>query len=460
MKFKSDDTIAAIATPPGLGGVAVIRVSGPRSAALVHGIFRPSGATALIDAPSHRLLHGWIESEGRTVDEVMAVWMKAPHSYTREDVVEVHCHGGGMASGAILDRICSAGARPAEPGEFTFRAFVNGRLDLTQVEAVADIVRAPSRTALAVSANQLRGRLLEAIRAVRDDVRHVSALVNAGIDFPEEDVVFTNREECLSRMGRARAALAELVRTADQGRILREGLAVAIVGKPNVGKSSLLNALLREERAIVTEIPGTTRDTLEEIVELGGLALRMVDTAGIRESHDIVEREGIARSRRAIEQADLTLLVLDGSRPLDGDDRALLGMLDRAGALVAVNKLDLFAPRAPECTSELGGFDWVSLSALTGEGLAELERSIRGWVSRDERPVWESALITNLRQKHAAERALRACERAVQSIHERRGDELLAVDLASVLDALGDIVGETTAEDLLDRIFADFCIGK
>jgi tRNA modification GTPase len=460
MKFKNDDTIAAIATPPGTGGVAMIRVSGPCAPQIVGRLFRASGKTPLAEAASHRLLHGWIEVEGHMVDEVMAVWMKAPHSYTREDVVEVHCHGGGMAVRAILDGVCAGGARLAEAGEFTFRSFVNGRLDLTQVEAVADIVRAPSRTALTVSANQLRGRLLGAIQGIRDDVRHVSALVNASIDFPEEDVVFTNREACQTRMERARRALEELVHTADQGRILREGLAVAIVGKPNVGKSSLLNALLREERAIVTEVPGTTRDTVEEYVELDGLALRIVDTAGIRDTADRVEQAGIARSRRAIEQADLALLVLDGTRPLDADDRSLLDTLEPGRAIVVVNKRDLFGARGPDWQSNVDAFRRVEISALHREGLDELQHAIRGWAHLDDRPAWESALITNLRQKHAAERALRGCEDALRTIASGKGEELLSVDLSRVLDALGDIVGETTAEDLLDRIFADFCIGK
>jgi tRNA modification GTPase len=460
MKYRSDDTIAAIATPMGVGGVGIIRVSGEAAAEIVARIFRPSGRHGLADAPSHRMVHGWIEVEGQTLDEVLVVRMKAPHSYTREEVVEVHCHGGPLALRAILDGICAGGARLAEAGEFTFRAFINGRMDLTQVEAVPDLVRAGSRIALGISANQLRGRLHDAIQAIRDDVGHVAALVNASIDFPEEDVVFTSRQDCLDRLSRAHAALEALTRTADQGRILREGLAVAIVGKPNVGKSSLLNALLRENRAIVTEIPGTTRDTLEEYLELGGLGLRLIDTAGIRETAERVEREGVARSRRAMDQADLTLLVLDGSRPIEADDRALLTQVRPDRALAVINKRDLLRGRVPDWIGELEGFDPVIISALTGEGLPELEVGIRRWVVSDERPIWESALITNLRQKHAAARALDALEGSLQALRRGLGEELLAVDLSRVLEALGAIVGETTADDLLERIFAEFCIGK
>ena len=460
MNWKTDDTIAAIATPVGIGGVAIVRVSGAAAPSAVDGLFRPSGKAGLAEAPSHRMLHGWIEQEGRTVDEVLAVRMKAPHSYTREEVVEVHCHGGPLAARTILDLICGRGVRLAEAGEFTFRAFLNGRLDLTQAEAVADIVRAPSRLGLHVSANQLRGRLHDEIEAIRDDLGHLAALVAASIDFPEEDAVTVQREDCLARLSRSRERLRELLETADRGRILREGLAVAIAGKPNVGKSSLLNALLREDRAIVTEISGTTRDTVEEVAELGGLALRLIDTAGIRESRDRVEREGIARSRRAMELADLTLLVVDGSQALEAEDRRLLEAADPARTLVAVNKRDLMAAPLPAWIGEVARFEALTLSALTGAGLDGLEEWVRRWALRDERPVLEAALITNLRQKHAAARALEFVEAAHRALRENVGEELLAVDLSRALDALGDIVGETTAEDLLDRIFEEFCIGK
>jgi tRNA modification GTPase len=375
-------------------------------------------------------------------------------------VAEVHGHGGPVAVRAILDLIHARGARLAEAGEFTFRAFVNGRLDLTQAEAVTDLVRAGSRMALRVSANQLRGRLHDAIEALRQDVAHVAALVNASIDFPEEDVLFTQRRDCTGRLERAREKLAALVRGADKGRLMREGLGVAIVGKPNVGKSSLLNALLRENRAIVTDIPGTTRDTVEERLELDGLGVRLIDTAGIRHTEDLVEREGISRSRAAMAEADLTLIVLDASRALDGEDRALLAEAPPARALVVANKQDLAGERGPIRAPELAGYGQVPLSALTGEGLDALETRIRDWALRGEQPVWESATLTNARQKQAASRARDAVADALRTLEQGRGEELLAVDLARVLDALGDVVGETTAEDLLDRIFAEFCIGK
>jgi tRNA modification GTPase len=460
MALGSDDTIVAIATPLGVGGVGIVRLSGPAAVAIVDGFFRPARGGPLARSPTHRLRHGWALREGQPVDEVLAVVMRAPHSYTREDVVEVHCHGGTLVLRTVLELATAAGARLAQPGEFTQRAFLNGRIDLTQAEAVGDLVHTRSALGLRVSANQLRGRLHDEIEALRDELRQVAALVAAGIDFPEEDVVFAHRGEIEGRLGAVQARLDALLARAGQGRILREGLAVAIVGRPNVGKSSLLNALLRENRAIVTDIPGTTRDTLEEAAEVGGLMLRLVDTAGIRHSEDVVEREGIERARRAIAHADLVLLVLDASAPLTADDEALLAEVPPQATLVALNKRDRLAAAAPDWAPRLSGHEWLAISALRGDGLAELEARIRAWALRDERPVLEDALLTNLRQEQAARAARAALHDAQAALAARVGEELLAVELERVLQALGDIVGATTPDDLLERIFAQFCIGK
>lgn len=460
MRLDSEDTIAAIATPPGAGGVGIVRLSGPRAVAIAHPLFRSGGSHGLDRAASHHMLYGWIERDGQALDEVLAVVMRAPHSYTRQDVVEVHCHGGALVTRAVLELALKGGARLAQPGEFTLRAFLNGRLDLTRAEAVLDVVRARSEWGLRVSANQLRGRLYGEIQALREDVAHVAALVAAGIDFPEEDVVFSHREDILRRLQSVEAKLSALLETAERGRRMREGLAVAIVGRPNVGKSSLLNALLRESRAIVTEIPGTTRDTVEESLDLGGLAVRLIDTAGIRETADAVEREGIARTRRAVDQADLVLPVLDASAPLAPEDRQVLALAPAGAALAVLNKRDLLAGAEPAWAGELGALPRVTVSALTGEGLPGLEAWIRGWAVQDERPLLEHAVLTNLRQQQAAQGALGAVRSALAAIADGLGDELIAVDLSRALDALGDIVGETTADDLLDRIFAEFCIGK
>jgi tRNA modification GTPase len=460
MVLRSEETIVAIATPLGVGGVGVVRLSGPQAVAIADAFFRPAHGEPLSRSPSHLLRHGWVLDAGRPVDEVLAVVMRAPHSYTREDVVELHGHGGTLVLRTVLELATRGGARLARPGEFTLRAFLNGRIDLTQAEAVGDLVRTRSALGLQVSANQLRGRLHDEIAALQDEVQQVAALVAAGIDFPEEDVVFAHQGEIAGRLERVRARLEALLARASTGRIVREGLAVAIVGRPNVGKSSLLNALLRENRAIVTDIPGTTRDTLEEAAEVGGLMLRLVDTAGIRHSEEVVEREGIQRARRAIAAADLVLLVLDGAEPLTSDDETLLGEALPGATLVVVNKQDRLGGRKPDWIGRLEGREWLGLSALTGAGLPELEQRIRSWVLRDERPVLEDALITNLRQEQAARQAAEAVRDALQAVHGGVGEELLAVDLQRVLSALGEIVGVTTPDDLLNRIFAEFCIGK
>ncbi len=460
MKLIAEDTIAAIATPLGAGGVGIVRISGKDAVATMDPLFRPSAGRRLAKAASHRLQHGWIERDGEPVDEVLAVVMRAPRSYTREDVVEVHCHGGSLVLRTVLELALARGARLAQPGEFTLRAFLSGRLDLTRAEAVADMVGARSQLGLSVSANQLRGRLYEQIQALKEQAAHVAALVGAGIDFPEEDVVFAHRQDILRRMQAVRDGLQALLARAAQGRVLREGLAVAIVGKPNVGKSSLLNALLRESRAIVTAIPGTTRDTLEEQVELGGLAVKLIDTAGIRGTQDVVEQEGIARTRKAMAAADLVLAVLDGTAPLTDEDQQVLAGLPEQACLLVVNKRDRMAADEPQWAASVQGHPRLALSALTGAGLPELEDWIRRWALKEDRPQLEQALITNLRQEQAARRALEGAEAALEALAQGAGEELLAVDLSRVLDALGDIVGETTADDLLNRIFAQFCIGK
>jgi tRNA modification GTPase len=460
MPPRDEDTIAAIATPLGSGGIGIVRLSGRAAVAIADRFFRASGGIPLSGAPSHKLIHGWVEQDGAPLDEVLAVAMRAPHSYTCEDVVEVHCHGGSLAVRTVLELACAGGARLAQPGEFTQRAFLNGRMDLTQAEAVGDIVRSRSLLGLRVSADQLRGRLHGDILALREEVAQVAALVAAGIDFPEEDVVFAHRQDIVARLAGVRERLRALLGTATGGRMLREGVAVAIVGKPNVGKSSLLNALLRENRAIVTEVPGTTRDTLEEALELGGVGVRLIDTAGLRQTDDVVEREGISRAERAMALADLTLAVMDGSQPLDEDDRRVLEQSAGRPSLLVVNKRDRMPGPEPAWAPQAGDRPRVAVSARTGEGLEALEAWVRRWALNDERPVLEHAWITNLRQQQAAGHALGAVDAALAGLDSGAGEELLAVDLSRALDALGDIVGETTADDLLNRVFAEFCIGK
>lgn len=498
----AQDTIVAVATPLGVGGLGVVRLSGGQAVSIADAMFRPSGSTPLATAPSHRLMHGWILAPGSPakpgslstgidaagkdtagidaagkdaageafLDEAMGVVMRAPRSYTREDVVELQCHGGPLILRMVAEQACLLGARPARPGEFTLRAFLNGRIDLTQAEAVGDIVHSRTRMGLTVTVNQLRGRLLQAIDALRDEVAQVASLVAAGIDFPEEDVVFARQGELREALERAIGQLGRLVDTAGRGRIMRDGLGLALIGRPNVGKSSLLNALLRENRAIVTEIPGTTRDTLEETADLGGLAVRLVDTAGIREGADRVEAMGIDRARKAMAQADLVLLVLDGAAPLQPEDEALLAECDPAATMAVINKGDLLAEgrptwdgmpsTPPAALDRLALLEQVVISARDGSGLEGLENTIVARALNGEIPLAEEALLTNLRQEHAARTAREALGEALDALNRGLGEELVAVDLERALLALGEIVGQTTADDLLGRIFADFCIGK
>ena len=460
MKPGNEDTIAAIATPAGVGGVGIIRLSGGQSVAIADVLFRADSGVSLVAAQSHRFFHGWVYREGEPLDEVLAVVMRAPRSYTREDVVEIHCHGGQLVLRTVLEMAMEKGARLAAPGEFTQRAFFNGRIDLTRVEAVADIVRSRSLAGLKMTANQLRGRLYEAITGMKGELLDVAALTAAGIDFPEEDIVFAHRDEINERLVACRDRLKRLEDTAEKGRILRDGIYTAIVGRPNVGKSSLLNALLREERAIVTDVPGTTRDTVEESAEVGGIVLNLVDTAGIRETGDQVERMGIDRSLQAMERAELVLLLLDGAESLVADDRSLLERARPENTLVVINKRDRMNTATPEWMAQLEPHRPILLSATTGEGMAELENRVRQWAFSDDRSESEDALLTNLRQKQAAVRAREAVETALEGMADQRGDELLAVDLQQALDALGEIVGETTADDMMNRIFEEFCIGK
>lgn len=454
-----EDTIAAIATPPGVGGIGIVRISGSRAVGIADALFRPAGKCRLGQAASHHLLHGWLEHKAEVLDEVMAVVMRRPRSYTCEDVVELHCHGGLFALRETLRAVLEGGARLAQRGEFTLRAFLNGRMDLTQAEAVMDVVHARAPLGLRLALDQLRGRLAKEIAALQEQLREVAAFIAAGIDFAtEEDVLAAQQERIDELLARTRGRLEALIAGAEQGRRLREGFSVALSGAPNVGKSSLLNALLRENRAIVTKVPGTTRDTLEEEAELGGLAVQLIDTAGLRRGRSAAERAGIDRSMEAAARADLILFVLDGTRPPNATERARIRTLAPQKILIVLNKQDRMAHVPAPWQASLGAGEAICVSALRGDGLEELakriaERGIAG-------PRKEDALLTQLRQREAAVRALEAVRSTEDALAAGQGEELLAMDLDEALAALGEIVGETTAEDLLERIFSRFCIGK
>jgi len=458
---RDASTIAAIATPPGAGGIGVIRISGPGSLALLHRLFRPHHARAPIP---HRLTYGWVVDPvaGRDVDEVMAVFMPAPHSYTREDVVEIQCHSSYLILQHILGLILAAGALPAEPGEFTKRAFLNGRIDLTRAEAVIDLLQAQTSQGLQIAISLLRGSLQERVAAIRQDLLNVRAILEVAIDFPDDDLEILNPTSLQADLlSKVILPLEELLRAADRGRIYREGISVVILGRPNVGKSSLLNSLLKEERAIVTEIPGTTRDTIEDFLNIKGMPVRIVDTAGIRDNAEAVEELGIQRARRKQEEADLVLLVVDGAAGLQDDDLALLGSLAGRPALLVVNKIDLrpdrdlsaFANRTP-------GLPLVAVSARTGEGLAQLEEAIFAAVTGGAPAEPEHNCVPNARHRQALQGALESTRQLAAALADHLPPDLLAIEVQGALEQLGEIVGETTNEDLLDTIFTRFCLGK
>lgn len=451
------DTIVAPATPPGEGGVGIVRLSGSRAEPLLAETFQ--GRTAPAAMESHRLYHGHIcRHDGTPVDEVLAVIMRAPHSYTGEDVVEIHCHGGTQVLRGILDRLLGCGARLARPGEFTQRAFLNGRLDLAQAEAVAALIGARSEQAARTALGQLDGRLSRQLQGFAAELRELLLLVEAHIDFPDDDLGTLDQPLLATRAAAVHAAMAKLLGSFDAGRALREGVSVLILGRPNVGKSSLLNALLGETRAIVTEIPGTTRDTVEEQLVLDGLPLRLVDTAGVRDTQDPVEREGVRRARDKAAAADLVLLVIDASQPLTTEDHMALELAPPERVILVRNKSDL--PGGD--VDPLRNFPCqVTVSVRQGAGLAELRAAIVGHFVGDRgTEVAEGVVLTERRHREALAGALIALERFRSGQASGEPLECLALELREALTAVGEITGETTPADILDQIFSRFCIGK
>ena len=473
MSVMLEDTIAAVSTPSGVGGIAVLRVSGPAALEVVDKVFR--GKVVLRDAESHRAYFGRIvaddEASGRPeqerfVDDVVVTVFRKPNSYTGQDVVEISCHGGPYLTRKILNLLLRAGARLAEPGEFTQRAFLNGRMDLSQAEAVADLIRARSELNLRAAQSQYTGVFSRRIQELRSQLIEYSSLLELELDFAEEDVEFANREELRERLGEIVQAVDRLLGTYERGKVLREGAKLVIVGRPNVGKSSLLNALLREDRAIVTEEPGTTRDVLEEQLDIRGLLFRVVDTAGVREAVSRIEKEGVLRTLRQVQEADILLLLLDGSRPFGKADDALVQkvLADRNGdgrLLVAINKIDL--PRKltrTTVTERVGPYPVVEISAKHEQGLEELEAALVEVALNGTPFSGDEALVVNLRQKRGLEEARDSLSRALQTLDAGLSSEFVAVDLRAAMDALGSLIGEVTTEDILGNIFANFCIGK
>ena len=442
------DTIAAISTPIGEGGIGIVRLSGKDALPIARRLF--PGQLA-----NRRLVYGKImdPDSGEIVDEVLVAYMKAPHTYTREDIVEIDCHGGPIPLQRILELVLRYGARLANPGEFTLRAFLNGRIDLAQAESVLDVVRAKTQASLRLAVQGLGGRLSQPIKEIRSSLIEILAYLTARIDFPEDEV---DEQDITGPLEKALSTLQELIDNADAGMVYRQGVKTSIVGRPNVGKSSLLNRLLRQSRAIVTPVPGTTRDTLEEVVNLKGVPFVLIDTAGIIDSRDEVEALAVERSKKAIEQADFVLFVIDASEPLTGTDRGLIDLLAEKTVLVAFNKCDLPA------RAEIEELPWlrVSTSALTGEGLTELENGMVNAVLGGRVVTSEAMLVTNPRHKEALQRAERHLAQGRRAIEESLPDDFITIDITAALNALGEITGETVTEELLDTIFSRFCIGK
>ncbi|HLZ70814.1 MAG TPA: tRNA uridine-5-carboxymethylaminomethyl(34) synthesis GTPase MnmE [Dehalococcoidia bacterium] len=446
-----EDTIAAIATAPGEGAIGVVRISGPGAT----GIAKRIGLGSLRDRRA-RFAHFRDPASGAALDEGIALLMRGPRSYTGEDVVELQGHGGSRVLRRLFEATLCAGARAAEPGEFTLRAFLNGRLDLAQAEAVLALVQARTDVAADLALAGLQGKLTGPLRAARTAALELLAYLSARADFPDEDVPLRDIGPELAALG---DRLERLAAEAEYGLLQREGASIAIVGRPNAGKSSLLNRLLRQDRAIVTPVPGTTRDTLEETANLGGLRVVLTDTAGIRETTDAVERLGVERSRAAAAASDLLLLVIDASTPLNDDDRSLLALAASAPSIAALNKLDLGALVAPGAP-ELDGICALPVSALTGEGLDALERELHRAIIGERRPPASGAALSTLRQRDAARRALTSVRAACEGFAAGAPEDLLSVDLAAAVRALGELTGEDATEDLLDTIFTRFCIGK
>jgi tRNA modification GTPase len=454
-----DDTIAAIATPLGEGGLAVIRISGKSALAVADKCFVPPGksATKISDAPSHTIHYGKVVHHDRKVDEVMIAVLRAPRTLTREDVVEITCHGGLLAAKMVLDAVLENGARPAEPGEFTRRAFLNGRIDLAQAEAVADLIHARTELALTAANEQLAGKLSIRINRLRDEMIKTLAHVEAHIDFPEEDIAPDTKAQLIARLEDGVAFMDELLRTANEGQILRRGVRAAIIGRPNAGKSSLLNQLLGHDRAIVSPIAGTTRDTIEETANIRGLPVVFVDTAGLREAGDAIEVEGMRRSRESLGRAEFILQVLDGSEPLTQADRNYLSEFAAKKRILVRNKMDL--PAKMVLPDKIDA-PVVEVCCLSGKGIEALKDAIRQLIWSGEIKAEMLQVMINSRHQEALTRARGATRRCIEALRTDQTLELAAMDLRIAVNAVGEIVGKTTTEDLLDAIFSQFCIGK
>lgn len=457
-----DRTIAAIATAPGEAGIGIIRISGEQSIDILKKVFRPKKDINIDDIPSRQATYGHAtDGEGRILDEVLAIIMRKPYSFTTEDVVELQCHGGIVPVRRIMQEVLRNGAEVAEPGEFTKRAFLNGRIDLAQAEAVIDVITAKTETGLNAAMEQLEGELSKEIKKVMDKLLSMLAHIEASIDFPEHDIEEVTSENIKGMLFETKASVESLLDSFEEGKILRDGLNTAIIGRPNVGKSSLLNVLLKENRAIVTEVPGTTRDIIEEYLNIGGILIRLIDTAGIRETSDIVEKIGVERTKEAISKADLVILVLDASDELLPEDMEIIDLVRYKKVVAALNKIDLGMVQSREQLDALFGQEnIIEMSAKNRYGIDSLEERIKELVFQGKLSINKNSMVTNIRHKDLLDKADENVEKAISSIEAGIPVDLVSVDIREAWSKLGAITGDTVEEDIVNEIFSKFCIGK
>ncbi|MFJ5624468.1 tRNA uridine-5-carboxymethylaminomethyl(34) synthesis GTPase MnmE [Peribacillus loiseleuriae] len=458
------DTITAISTPMGEGAIAIVRLSGDEAFAIADRIFKGPQGKRLMDATSHTIHYGHLvqPKTGDTVEEVMISVMRGPKTFTREDVVEINCHGGIVSVNRVLQLVLSQGARLAEPGEFTKRAFLNGRIDLSQAEAVMDLIRAKTDKAMNMALGQMEGRLSQLIRKLRQEILETLAQVEVNIDYPEyDDVEEMTHRMFLEKANLVKIELEKLLRTSQQGKILRDGLSTVIIGRPNVGKSSLLNSLVHENKAIVTDIPGTTRDVIEEYVNVRGVPLRLLDTAGIRETEDIVERIGVERSRAVLKDADLILLVLNYADDLTKEDEKLFEAVDGMDVIVIVNKTDLPKKINLNRVKELTGeHRLVTTSLLEDQGVDELEEAIASLFFAGTLETGDLTYVSNSRHIALLGQALKSVEDAIEAIESGTPVDLVQIDFTKAWELLGEIIGDSVHEGLINQLFSQFCLGK
>lgn len=459
--MKVVDTIAAIATASGNSGIGIIRVSGDKAIEIVDKIFKSVNSDKkLVNVKSHTINYGHIVDNDKVIDEVLVSVMNGPHSYTGEDVVEINCHGGMIVIRKILEIVLKNGARTAEPGEFTKRAFLNGRMDLSQAEAVMDVINAKNEFALSSSIEQLNGRVSEKIKSLRKKIIYNIAFIESALDDPEHISIDGYSDKLSKILEEVNGELSRLINNFDNGRIVKEGVKTVILGKPNAGKSSLLNLLLGEERAIVTDIEGTTRDTLEESINLNGVFLNLIDTAGIRDSEDVVEQIGVNKAKELAEKSDLVIFVADASKELDENDKEIINLIKDKQAIVLLNKSDLGTIINEKNVSEFDNKPVITFSAKTGDGLDELENKIRDLFYEGKVKYNDELYITNARQKESLINAKNSIEEVIKSVENDMPEDFYSIDLMDAYTYLGQIIGESVEDDLVNEIFSKFCMGK